>query len=221
MTSSYNGSLDAEKSMFPLSYRQISDLPDFAARFENADAGGERKAAGLSSEEMECRLKQARSEAAAEAEQRLRKANEGKLEALSAQIKGAVEQFTQERRSYFSRVETEVVRLALSIAARILHREAQVDPMLVAALVRIAIEKIRDGSGVTVRVAPGNAAGWRSCLGEIINGSNVEVAEDQQLGVQECVLETRLGSADFSMEAQLKEIERGFFDLLAHRPEIP
>lgn len=220
MSTLCKGLMDAETAMFPLSYRQIADLPDFEAQFENTDTLPETKPAGPSAEEIESRMLQARGEAAAEAERRLRKAHEEKLASLSAQVKNAMEHFAHERRSYFSRVETEVVRLALSIAARILHREAEVDPMLVAALVRIAIEKMRDGSSVKVRVAAGNADQWRSFLGESINGSDVEIVEDEQLGAQQCVLETKLGTADFSVEGQLKEIERGFFDLLAHRPEM-
>jgi flagellar assembly protein FliH len=33
------------------------------------------------------------------------------------------------------------------------------------------------------------------------------------------VLETELGSANFGLDTQLKEVEQGFFDLLALRPE--
>ena len=56
------------------------------------------------------------------------------------------------------------MQLALAIAAKILHREAQVDPMLVAALVRMTIEKMREGSSVTVRVGPGAPSGGRNTL---------------------------------------------------------
>ena len=40
-------------------------------------------------------------------------------------------QFAQERDRYFATVEKEVVKLALAIAARILRRESQMDPLLV------------------------------------------------------------------------------------------
>lgn len=220
MSTSCNRLGEAEAATIPLLYRQVASLPDFGVRFEDAGAAKPAPAPGLSTEEMESRLKQARTEAATEAELRLRRAHEERLASISDRIGRAVEQFAEERRSYFALVETELIRLALSIAARILHREAQVDPLLVAALVRIAIEKMRDGSGVTVRVAPRDAAGWRTRLDANIGGSDVEIVEDEQLGPQECVLETRVGSVEFGIEAQLKEIERGFFDLLAHRPEI-
>ena len=220
MSTSCNQLGDAEAATIPLFYRQVASLPDFGVRFEDAEAAKPKPEPGLKVEELEKRLKQARAEAAAEAERRLHKVHDEKLASMFDQIGRAVEHFAEERRSYFARVEAELVRLALSIAARILHREAQVDPLLVAALVRIAIEKMRDGSSVTVRVAAADAAGWRTRLDAKIGESDVEIVEDDQLGPQECVLETRLGSVEFGIEAQLKEIERGFFDLLAHRPEI-
>ena len=34
-----------------------------------------------------------------------------------------------------------------------------------------------------------------------------------------CILETELGTTELGLEAQLKEIEQGFFDLLAQRPD--
>ena len=42
----------------------------------------------------------------------------------------ACEEFRRERARYFAGVEAEVVKLALAIAARVLHREAKLDPLL-------------------------------------------------------------------------------------------
>ena len=50
--------------------------------------------------------------------------------------------------------------------------------------------------------------------------STIEVVEDAHLTPIDCILETELGSANFSIDAQLKEVEQGFFDLLAQRPEV-
>ena len=116
-------------------------------------------------------------------------------------------------------MEAEVVQLALAIAAKILHREAQVDPMLVAALVRMAMEKMREGSSVTVRVGAGRSKRWKEFFAGQPTRPHVEVAEDAELSDQDCVLETELGSANFGLDTQLKEVEQGFFDLLALRPE--
>ncbi len=163
---------------------------------------------------------QARAEAVAETERRLRAEYEARFAAEAAKIKEALELFQTERKNYFSRVEADVVQLALAIAAKILHREAQVDPLLVAALVRVAVDKLHDGSSVSVRISPANAAKWRIYLASPLNGSTIAIVEDAHLGPDDCILETDLGSANFSIDAQLKEVEQGFFDLLAQRPQI-
>jgi flagellar assembly protein FliH len=47
----------------------------------------------------------------------------------------------------------------------------------------------------------------------------VSIVEDVQLEQRDCVLETELGAVNFNIEVQLKEVERGFFDVLAQRPQ--
>jgi len=48
-----------------------------------------------------------------------------------------------------------------------------------------------------------------------------ELIGDASLEPGRCLLETELGSTDLTLETQLKEIEQGFFDLLAQRPKEP
>jgi flagellar assembly protein FliH len=86
----------------------------------------------------------------------------------------------------------EIVQLALAIAAKILHREAQVDPMLVATLVRMAVEKMREGSRVTVRVGPARAQ-WKAYFASQPSLARVEVVENAELSEHDCLLETELG----------------------------
>jgi flagellar assembly protein FliH len=172
----------------------------------------------LSLAEFAARINQERDDAAKQVEQRIRQEFEQSLIASNAPIVAAVAAFEEQRDDYFARVETEIVQLALSIAAKILHREAQVDPMLVATLVRMAIENMSEGSSVTVRVDPARVDGMKAYFARHPNISRVEVTADSQLSNQDCIVETELGSANFGLDTQLKEVERGFFDLLALRP---
>lgn len=175
---------------------------------------------GQSAQEVSDLLKRAQDEAVAETEKRLSHEYESRSATEAAKIRQALELFLVERKSYFSRIEAEVVHLALAISAKILHREAQVDPQLVAALVRIAVEKLHDGSSVSARVSPAQAEKWTNYMADPLNGSTVTIVEDSHLGPDDCILETDLGSANFSIDAQLKEVEQGFFDLLAQRPPV-
>jgi flagellar assembly protein FliH len=174
----------------------------------------------LPAQEVKDAMTRARAEAVTETEERLRHEYEGRSAAEASKIAKALRLFREERKKYFSNVESEVIQLALAIASKVLHREAQVDPMLVAALVRVAVEKMHDVSSVTVRVAPDKVEKWREYLLNSQDGSAIAVIDDAKLGPDDCVLETSLGSANFSIDAQLKEVEQGFCDLLAQRPVI-
>ena len=181
-------------------------------------AGTRRRTLELTEAELADRIRRERAGAASQAEQNLRAEYEQKLLDTRAPIAAALAGFEEQRDQYFAKLEAEVVKLALAIAAKILHREAQVDPMLLAALVRLALENMSEGSSVLVRVSPGKAEAWRQYFAGSTTISRVEVTEDPQLNEQDCVVETDLGSADFGLDKQLKEVEQGFFDLLALRP---
>lgn len=204
-----------------LEYRDLGAFPasgsaagrPHGTRF--TDANGNSTVDGmLSKAEADERIKLAKAEGALQARQEY----EQKLEAVRSSIAAALRTFETERAEYYARVEAEIVQLALAIAAKILHREAQVDPMLVAALVRMAAEKMRDGSSVTVRVGTGNGKRWKEFFDRQSGSARIDVVEDEGLSVNDCMLETELGSTNFGLDSQLKEVERGFFDLLALRP---
>ncbi|HEY4903608.1 MAG TPA: FliH/SctL family protein [Candidatus Sulfotelmatobacter sp.] len=149
-----------------------------------------------------------------------RKTWEEQLTKERAMLGTALTQFAQDRTLYYQNVETEVVQLALSIACHILHREAQIDPLLLAGVVRVALEKIEKATGVTLRIHPHNAADWRRFFAVHLDPANVpEIVEDSAIAPDRCILETSMGTAELGMEVQLKEIEKGLMDLLAARPE--
>ena len=189
-------------------------LEDKAAREE---AERKKKAAAQEAEIAE-RVKRECADAIQQTELRMRQEFEHRLAASHAPILAAVAAFNEQRSEYFTRAEAEIVQLALAIAAKILHREAQVDPMLVASLVRIAVERLREGSSVTVRVGRGKAARWKEYFSAQAMVARVEVVEGADLSDHDCLLETELGVANFGLDTQLKEVEQGFFDLLALKP---
>lgn len=138
---------------------------------------------------------------------------------VGAQLSAALESFCEERDKYFGQVEQEVVRLALGIAARIIHRESQIDPLLLAGAVRVALGQLADNTGATLRVPAADHEIWEETLRLMPNlPLRPNVVGDPDVGPEECVLETKLGSVDLGVRAQLEEIERGFFDLLEQRP---
>lgn len=162
-------------------------------------------------------LDAARTQARIEARHEWRAEFEDGIDRERAAMAKACAQVALERERYFSEVEGEVVRLALAIAARVLHREAKLDAMLLAASVRLALEKVASETGTVLRVPFGTEERWRTTLAE--GGEPVpEVVGDERLAPGECVMETTVGRVELGVAVQLEEIEKGFFDLLQKRP---
>ena len=116
--------------MWPMLRRSCRAFPPLRSVFARPRLGPRREIERLHREGREA-ADQARREAE----------REGKvaLDRSVQQIGAALEGFRREREDYFARVEREVVQLALAIAARVLNREAQFDPMLLSGAVRVAL----------------------------------------------------------------------------------
>jgi flagellar assembly protein FliH len=142
------------------------------------EASKKRSEIEVLKEEFAERIKRERADAAQLAEKQLRQEYDDKLQAARAGLATAMSAFETQRDEYFAQVEAEVVQLALAIAAKVLHREAQVDRMLVAALVKVAVEKMREGSSITVRVSPEQAGRWREYLAGQPGANRIDVTED-------------------------------------------
>jgi flagellar assembly protein FliH len=134
-------------------------------------------------------------------------------------LAAAIMNFGRERQQYFYRVEGEVVSLALAVVRKILHRESQVDPLMLTGLVRVALDKMTASQNVRLRVHPTQVRAWQDYyFGRDDSPLVPEFVADATLDADQCVIETDHGITDLHIEAQLKEIEQGFLDLLAQRP---
>ncbi len=126
---------------------------------------------------------------------------------------GLVEGFAEARDQYLRRVEGEVVKLALAVAARILRREAQMDPLLLTGAVRVALGQLSATTEVRLRVPACDLELWREAIAHLPNlAVKPEVLAGEGLRLGECVIESNLGTVDLGIRSQLGEIERGFFD---------
>ena len=139
--------------------------------------------------------------AAAEAERRRRQTAE------------LAENLARERDRYLQAIEQEVVRLALAVAARILRREAQMDPLLLTGAVRVALGQLAATSEIRLRVPAKEADLWKETIA-LLPKLTVKplVVTDESMLLGECVVESKVGTVDLGIRSQLGEIERGFFD---------
>lgn len=218
------------RAVHPLEFAELKELPaerpgesmvepeGIGQEIEGADVLAQLEERLQSqTERSERQIEIAREQTRAEVREHLAHELEEKIMLERAAIARTCERFAKERDRYFSEVEAEVVRLSLAIAARVLHRETRLDPLLLRGAVRVALERVQEDSTVTLRVPEGQVETWKGILVEE-HRSEVTVASDRRLGEGECLLETSVGRVDLGVTAQLEEIEKGFFDLLQRRP---
>jgi flagellar assembly protein FliH len=158
----------------------------------------------------------AREKAAHELTAALHEQQEKLTRDYAGSVQTAVAAFELKQERYFAEAEAAVVRLALSIAARVLHRETQLDPLMLRGVVRVALEDAQQGAICVLEVSAAEAEAWEKWLAG--QPARVEVRGRGDVPPGHCRLEIGASSADLSVHAQLAEIERGFFDLLQSRP---
>jgi len=140
-------------------------------------------------------------------------ANAAAEEKRKRQMADVAEEFANERDRFFHDAEREVVLLALAVAARILRREAQMDPLLLTGAVRVALGQLAATTDVKLLVPSAEVDLWMEAMAMIPNlGVRPRVAAGEGMRLGDCVVESTMGSVDLGIRSQLGEIERGFFD---------
>lgn len=216
--------------MYPMEYRAILDAgaatPDHEEAVARAPHEQDLRArvAELEREieqrtrNFETGIQAAREEARDAGRARERSEQSARAAAAYEALAASLGEFAAARDEYLAQVEREVVRLALAIAARVLHREALMDPLLLAGAVRVALGQLAETTEVRLKVPAAECVMWGEMLRLMPNlPLHPEVLADPALNAGECLLETGIGNIDLGVKSQLEEIERGFFDLLEQR----
>lgn len=160
------------------------------------------------------KIDQARREAYAEglaagrqqAEEQFRPAVQGLAETLDglARLRESIREETLQ----------DLVHLATSIAARVIHREVAVDPDALAGLIQAAFSKLQSREINRVRMHPTLERLVAKLLEQAGTPKNLVLTPDPNLKPAEVFFETSQGILDASVETQLREIERGLIDKL-------
>jgi flagellar assembly protein FliH len=165
-------------------------------------------------QEAASRLDQSRREAFVEgiaagrqqAEEQIRPAMEGLAQALA--------ELSRLKETTHDQATKDLVHLAISIAARVIHREVAIDPDALAGLVKAAFMKVQSREINRVSMHPALEGLVRKSLEQCGAPKNLVLAPDTGLKPGEVFFETAQGNLDASVETQLAEIERGLIDKL-------
>jgi flagellar assembly protein FliH len=159
-------------------------------------------------------LRQAVQRAYLEGEAAARAALGESTKAVQADLARTIAELAQVRAVIYKEAQADLLRLAIAIARRILHRELLVSPDILQSIVSVVLEKLDRQEVHRVRVHPAMAARLDQELKNLPNQRPILVAADATLGPGACIFETGRGNVDASIDSQLAEIERGLADRL-------
>ena len=154
---------------------------------------------------------QGRQSATENAQQAVRQTVTEQLTALLPAIQASVGEFRQMRETWLKQWEENGLRLAVTIAERVIRREIQQCPEITTGLIREALE-LASGSGqIELRLHPED----KEVLGEQAERiadefrslGATEVVADPSIERGACRVETQFGSIDQQITSQLKQIE--------------
>jgi flagellar assembly protein FliH len=129
-------------------------------------------------------------------------------EAMLHRITQTLGELTTVRAEMIRQTERQMVHLALAIARRILQREVSLNPDLLLAMARVALERLGDSARVTVRLHPEDYAATGAAKVSELAGSNVTIVADSRLSRGACAVESDMGLLEVGVDAQLLEVGR-------------
>ena len=128
------------------------------------------------------------------------------------QLKTTLEELAGLRETIAAQAERDLVRLAIEIARKIVHREVTIDPEIVLTLARIGLSRVHNRTAATIHLHPEDFAFVNTRREKFEAGHVVELIEDRSIGRGGCLVHTEMGDIDARIEQQFAEIERAFLE---------
>ncbi len=130
-----------------------------------------------------------------------------RADALVRRLSATLDELANLRRTIASQAEHDLVRLALAVARRVVHREIQLDAQLVAALAHVALDRLDAGRGpALLKMHPEDIARLRDTTTAEWAQSAIRLIPDASVARGGCVVETAHGRVDATVDTQIAEI---------------
>lgn len=127
------------------------------------------------------------------------------LGAVSATLAASVAELAAVRGALMRRSERDLVRLALSMAERVLRREVDRDCELLVSMARVAIERLGEHVAATIHLNPvDHEAVTAAHTAEL--GKSVELVADPAVPRGGCLVRSTFGTIDAGIDSQVLEL---------------
>jgi flagellar assembly protein FliH len=122
----------------------------------------------------------------------------------------AIERFERASEGILATSQKDVIAFAVRFAERITRRMVELDDRAVEPIMAEAIGMVMAGSSMTVRISPSDAKIAHELIGPLLDRigatSDVHVVEDQSLAHGSCVVRTRSGVIDASVDTMIERM---------------
>lgn len=203
----------AANSKFSAAAKTPQQAPRPARQIENQPYSSHANASEAPA--FEQKLREARESAYRDGEAAGRAQASGQIQPMLEQLGRSIQEIAVARQKLRAQAEGDLLKLALAIAKKVLHREITADPEALAGLIRVALDKVRVQDIIRVRVNAQHYAAVQQMVQRFTGGARTDVSSDATLPAGGVVVETARGEFDSSIDVQLKEIEKGLADRLA------
>jgi flagellar assembly protein FliH len=195
-----------------IAWQPNSGGPAPAARLRNADVPS-----ALTQQESDARVQAAYQQGQMAAEAAANRHAEQRLEPAVAALDAVIQELASLRKRLRAEAEEDMVKLAVAIARRVIHRELATDPEAILGIVIAAFHKLSARETHRLRISPADAAVIQEHRVQLSLPPGLDISSDTSLVPGSVVFETSRGELDASVDTQLAEIERGFTDVLRRR----
>ena len=204
--------LFSEKASFVLE----NDWPDISPVSASNPAGGKESLAEAGEKVVDLAHveKTAYQNGFAQGEKAGMEIGQQKAEMLMSRYSESIAELGKLRSAIYTRVEHEVVKLAVEVAKKIVHREIQVDKDIIQTLVRVALTHVAEKSAVTIHLSPQDYSYLLEHRAELAQteGRDIALLADKSIDRGGCLIQTECGDIDARVEEKFREVEQAFFE---------
>lgn len=170
----------------------------------------DRNQHGQESPQVQAAIEEAFNRGLEQGRAEIRAAYQESVDGSVSAFRAAVEEMIRIHRCDLATMETETVKLALSIARQIIGGQTQ-DAQVVRHVVKKAMQKVSDPRELTIRINPEDIETVTAMKAELTISDDPDMAfqiqPDDTIGRGGCIIETRLGDVDARIEQQICIIE--------------
>jgi flagellar assembly protein FliH len=127
-------------------------------------------------------------------------------EAMLRRLTQTLEEITGLREQMIRQTEEQMVRLALAVARRVVHREVTLDKDLLIAMARVALDRLGESARVAVRLNPEDFQATVGAQSAAWSGTHVTVVADARVARGGCRIDSDFGALDAGVDAQIQEL---------------